>query len=77
MRRWIWVLPAVFLTILTITAPAQYYSTELTAKTTTYTSSTRTDYIRNNTITFAADKGYATVIKTGSLEEYFDEKGNP
>ena len=65
------------LLFLTLTTPVQYYSSELTTQTTTTTASTHTDYIRNNTITFAADKGYATVIKSDSLEEYFDEKGKP
>lgn len=42
----------------------------------------RTDYINENgEITFAADKHYATKIRTKSgnalLEEYFDEKGKP
>ncbi len=63
------------LLLLTLTTPVQYYSSELTTRATTSSSSTRTDFIRNNTITFAADKGYATVIKTPTLEEYFDEYG--
>lgn len=70
-KRSVFILIIGILLLLTLTTPVQYYSSELTTR----TSSTRTDYIRNNTITFAADKGYATVIKSPSLEEYFDEYG--
>lgn len=58
----------------TLTIPVQYVSDELILREITDKSFTRIDYMRNGKITVAADKGYATVIKTDSYEEYFDEK---
>ncbi len=57
-------------------------STELNTKTSEYSSQIRIDYVDDHDrITFASDKGYATVIKTYKdekllLEEYFDEDGH-
>lgn len=60
----------------------QVRSSDLIEKTTEDGNIQRTDYYDGNgKLTFAADKHYATIIKTTSgntlLEEYFDEKGKP
>lgn len=60
----------------------QVRSSDLIEKNTEDGNIQRTDYYdENGKLTFAADKHYATIIKTTSgntlLEEYFDEKGKP
>ena len=60
----------------------QVRSSDLIEKSTEEGNIQRTDYYdKNGKLTFAADKHYATIIKTTSentlLEKYYDEKGKP
>ena len=65
-----------------VNAEEQKRSSSLNLEKTTDGDTERLDYVdENGNITYAADKHYATVIKTKSgntlLEEYFDAAGEP
>ena len=84
MKKWIIMIGFVAFTIFTflvLFTGRGKNSSQLKQETVTADQQTRTDYIdEKGHITFASDKGYATVIKTYEgknvvLEEYFDEAG--